>query len=112
MTKTTITTKPSAVKSEKKIEKSFEIPFIDCEIEVAEPTDTLECTLDISDIVFLKCTNVKGVSKFGRVLCRKYKRVKPYKIDFKNKKVVHKCQVFNFATPSPDDGILSCLKSP
>lgn len=77
---------------------------------MAQPADVLECKLDISDVVFLKCSKFKGVSKFGKVLCRRYKRSKPYKIDFSNNRYVHKCKVFNFATPSPDDAILSCLK--
>lgn len=108
---TTVDSKPSIVRTEKpKVEKPFEIPFIDCETEVAQPVDLLECKLDISDVMFLKCNNFKGVSKFGKALCRRYKRLKPYNINFKRSSIVHCCKVFNFTTPSPDDVILSCLK--
>lgn len=107
----TVETQPIVAKKkiQEKVEKTFEIPFIDCEVELLKPVDTLECKLDISEIVFHKCNNFKGISKFGKVLCRKYTRVKPYKINF-NDTVVHNCKVFNFKTPSPDDMILACLK--
>lgn len=112
LTKTTVKAKPPQTKTEKQqeAEKPFEIPFVDCEIEVAQPTDVLECKMDISDVLFLKCNDLKGVSKFGKVLCRRYKRTIPYTIEFSNRMHAHTCKVFNFSTPSPDDVILSCLK--
>lgn len=94
----------------KTVLQSFEIPFIDCETELSQPVDTLECKLDISDIMFTKLSLCKGVSKFGKALCRKYRRRKPYKFDFDYYGCARDFKVFNFATPSPDDMILSCLK--
>lgn len=112
LTKTTVKAKPSQPKKEKQqeAEKPFEIPFVDCEIEVAQPTDVLECKMDISDVLFLKCNYLKGASEFGKVLCRRYKRTIPYTIHFSSRMHAHTFKVFDFTTPSPDDVILSCLK--
>lgn len=88
--------------------QNFEIPFIDCETEVAQQMDILKCTLDISDALFLKCSNFKGASKFGKALCRNYKKVRLYKINLSHKSV--NSMMFTFAAPSPDDIILSRLR--
>lgn len=109
---TAVKSKPAVVtKKDKKqeVEKPFEIPFIDCEIEVSQPVDMLECRLDISDVVFRKSNSFKGVSKFGKALCRRYRMTKPYKVNFKNN-LVNDSKMFNFSTPSPDDVISSYIK--
>lgn len=100
---------PEKQKERREIESSFEIPFVDCEVEISQPDDALECKLDVSDVLFEKCGNSKGASKFGKALCMRYRHRKPYKIDF-SKRLLRNRGGFNFATLSPDDAILSCLR--
>ncbi|KYB28379.1 Elongation factor 1-alpha 2-like Protein [Tribolium castaneum] len=92
-------------------EEKFEIPFVDCDVDV-ESKSALKSAFDAKDVLNVCLYNVKPVSTFGKVLCRKYRRRNSIK--FKRSKCVidfTKIAIFNFATPSPDDNIIKHLKS-
>lgn len=100
----------STEKPKKKVEETFEVPFIDCEVETLESNfEMLECQMDISEILTKKLKNYKGISKFGKILCRRYKRTKVCNITFSDM-FVHKDRRFLFKTPSPDDIIIKRLR--
>lgn len=93
----------------------FEIPYTECDLspvkETKTKTITYKCFLDISDKVQTarRVLYSKGTSRFGKALCRSYKRSVPY-IDFKHKLIPkNNYEFFQFNTISPDDYIISTL---
>lgn len=101
---------PLVTKISKHVEEDFDMPFIDCESNAPEFNDILyECKMDISDVLKQKYRLSKKVSKFGKVLCYKYKKTchRPFDLTDPYKQ---KCRKFYFDCPSPDDVILTNLK--
>lgn len=100
---------PSVSRNSEKPEEQFEVPFIDCEIEPRETVENVaECRLNISDILNCHSPLSKKVSKFGRILCMKYRRKRLHDIKFVDP-YKRKTFKFKFDTPSKDDLILSHL---
>lgn len=101
---------PLVSKNSKHVEEEFDLPFIDCEVNAPESNETLyECKMDISDILKRKHKLNKKVSKFGKILCYKYKKVHQRSFDLTDP-YKQKCRKFYFDNPSPDDIILTNLK--
>lgn len=101
---------PLVSRSSDHVEEEFDMPFIDCELNAAESNEILyECKMDISEVLKRNHRLNKKVSKFGKILCLKYKRTGNWSFDIQDP-YKQKCRKFCFESPSPDDVILTNLK--
>lgn len=90
--------------------ENFVPQFIDCDAELENSSVVSEfCNMDISWILSTENNNTKIASKFGKVLCRRYKRPKPYFVNVTKDNALKDISPFSFNTPSPDDIISSHL---
>lgn len=73
------------------------------------PTITEVCEIDCSGVINFKTQKAKLISKFGKILCSKYRcKSMPYiKHEFMH---LNSIKPFLFMTDSPDDKILKALK--
>lgn len=71
--------------------------------------ESLPCNFDSKDLLEVQMKLVKTKTNFARVLCRKYKR-SVLKLTVLQNVVPKKIKIFDFAAPSPDDGIKRYLK--
>lgn len=74
--------------------------------------EPLLCSFDAQDLNLfaIKIKLKKSRSKFAKVLCRSYKRSLNTKLSVNKQSLPKKIKLFNFDTPSPDDGIKRHLK--
>lgn len=83
-------------------------------ITINEPLDIIEikplpCSFDVRYLMKVKCKFSKRPTSFARVMCKHYSR--PVSKVSSGKKLLNKrIKIFEFNTPSPDDGIKQYLR--
>lgn len=92
--------------------ESFEIPYVDCEKnESMKKREQLKCAFDSKNILKLRLRNYKKRSRFGKVICQKYKRTAVLKLKLDSGiNIKSKIKHFEFTVPSPDDFISKNLR--
>ncbi|KAK0075135.1 hypothetical protein PV325_007318 [Microctonus aethiopoides] len=71
----------------------------------------LECNFNLIKLHYLKLKHNTMVSRFGKMICKKWKIPKPkFKKTIFESKFISNIERFNFSSPSPDNIILSNLR--
>lgn len=100
--------KPRFIENEVVFPKNF-LPITVNTAAIKKDAPKIMCELDISDMMHYSNKLENRVSRFGKIICRKYKYRSPAYFKESGQKDVEN-NLFAFDNPSPDDLILKFLK--